>query len=102
MHLTNTRKEIGHQPNARIGKVADRLAQIGRSGSNVGIADQDHVVLAVPIHRRETLDLRIQPEHRAADDELRVLKRKLTNKLRNHTNRRVGGSATPNSSWKQG
>ena len=45
-------------PDARLRQVAGRLTQVRRPNPHVGIADQDHVVLAVPVHRRQVLDLR--------------------------------------------
>ncbi len=77
VRLADPGEEVADQPDARLRQVADRLAEIRRANPHVGIADQDHVVLAVPVHRRQALDLGIQPEGRTADDELGILVGKL-------------------------
>ena len=89
--LAHAHEEVRHQPDARLGQVAGRLAEVRRLHPHVGIADQDHVVLAIPLHRRQALDLRIQAERRAADDELGVMAGELGEQLLHHANRRVVG-----------
>ena len=84
-------EQVRHQPDARLGQVAGRLAEVGRPDPDVRVADQDHVVLAVPLHRRQVLDLRIEPEGRAADDELGVVVGKLGEQLLHDRDGRVVG-----------
>ena len=68
VHLADPGEQVADQPDARLGQVAGRLAQIRRPDADVGVADQDHVVLAVAVHRGQALDLGIEPEGRTADD----------------------------------
>ena len=102
VHLADPGEEVAHQPDSRLGQIADGLAQIRRSNPHVGIADQDHVVLAVPVHRRQALDLGIQPKRRTADDELGILAGKLALQLRTTSIAGSSASATQNRSWKVG
>ena len=89
MALAHAREQVRHQPDARLRQVADRLAEVRRPHPDVRVGDQDHVVLAKPVHRGQVLDLRIQPERRRADDELGVVVGKLGQQLLHHGDRRI-------------
>ena len=89
VYFAHAGEEVAHQPDARLGEVAGRLAQIRRPNAHVGIADQDHVVLAMGFHRGQALDLGIEPESRTADDELGVVVGKLALQFLNDLDGRV-------------
>ena len=91
LDLAHPGEEVRDQSDPGLGEVAGRLAEVRRADADVRVADQDRVVLAVPLHRRQVLDLRVEPEDRAADHELGVAAGELGEQPPDHVDRRIVG-----------
>ena len=89
--LVDAGEEVRDQPDAGVGEVAGRLAEIVRPDADVRVADQDDVMAPVPGQDGEALDLRVEAEGWASDDELRVAVGELVEELLHHADGRILG-----------
>ena len=87
--VADTREQVRDQPDSRLGQILGRLTQVRRPNPDVGVGNQDHVVLAEPSHGRQVLDLGVQAEGRGPHDQPGIAIRMLAHQLLHDRDRGV-------------